>query len=315
MLLDEPLANLDYKLREELREELPRIFSATGAIFVYATTEPLEALLLGGSTATLARGRITQFGPTLEVYRRPNSLETAQIFSDPPMNIARGGRRRSVRSPRRRGHLTMPAVRASSPACRTAPYTLGFRPNHLLAEPPGADAIAGHRQRRASPRSPVRRASSTSTSRGVRWVALAHGVHDLADRPAGRALSRSRPLLRLRRRRRARGGAGACSGRRRGSGDGAHRSRHCRPFLRGRSRAGPQDYALKPLDHVWEDGGAYALLGPSGCGKTTLLNIISGLITPTRGPHPVRRQGRDAPADRRSATSPRCSSSRSSTTR
>jgi len=46
---------------------------------------------------------------------------------------------------------------------------------------------------------------------------------------------------------------------------------------------GPQDFAVKRLDHVWEDGGAYALLGPSGCGKTTLLNIISGLITPSQG--------------------------------
>jgi glycerol transport system ATP-binding protein len=44
-----------------------------------------------------------------------------------------------------------------------------------------------------------------------------------------------------------------------------------------------QAYALKPLSHVWEDGGAYALLGPSGCGKTTLLNVISGLITPSQG--------------------------------
>ena len=43
------------------------------------------------------------------------------------------------------------------------------------------------------------------------------------------------------------------------------------------------DYALKPLNHAWENGGAYALLGPSGCGKTTLLNIISGLITPKQG--------------------------------
>jgi glycerol transport system ATP-binding protein len=43
------------------------------------------------------------------------------------------------------------------------------------------------------------------------------------------------------------------------------------------------DFALKPMDHVWQDGGAYALLGPSGCGKTTLLNIMSGLILPTRG--------------------------------
>jgi glycerol transport system ATP-binding protein len=47
--------------------------------------------------------------------------------------------------------------------------------------------------------------------------------------------------------------------------------------------ASEQDYALRPLELVWEDGGAYALLGPSGCGKTTLLNIISGLLRPTRG--------------------------------
>ena len=46
---------------------------------------------------------------------------------------------------------------------------------------------------------------------------------------------------------------------------------------------GPQDYALKRIDHAWEDGRAYALLGPSGCGKTTLLNIISGLLTPSEG--------------------------------
>jgi glycerol transport system ATP-binding protein len=46
---------------------------------------------------------------------------------------------------------------------------------------------------------------------------------------------------------------------------------------------GPQDYALKEINHVWSQGGAYALLGPSGCGKTTLLNIISGLVRPTHG--------------------------------
>ncbi len=45
----------------------------------------------------------------------------------------------------------------------------------------------------------------------------------------------------------------------------------------------PEDYALRPMNLTWEDGGAYALLGPSGCGKTTLLNIISGLIKPSEG--------------------------------
>ncbi len=58
VLLDEPLANLDYKLREELRTELPRIFEASGAIFVYATTEPSEALLLGGRTVCMWEGEI-----------------------------------------------------------------------------------------------------------------------------------------------------------------------------------------------------------------------------------------------------------------
>jgi glycerol transport system ATP-binding protein len=46
---------------------------------------------------------------------------------------------------------------------------------------------------------------------------------------------------------------------------------------------GEADYALKTMDHVWEDGGAYALLGSSGCGKSTLLNIISGLLRPSEG--------------------------------
>ncbi|MCB1638320.1 MAG: ABC transporter ATP-binding protein, partial [Thiothrix sp.] len=47
--------------------------------------------------------------------------------------------------------------------------------------------------------------------------------------------------------------------------------------------SGVQDYALKEIDHVWEDGKAYALLGASGCGKSTLLNIISGLLHPSQG--------------------------------
>jgi glycerol transport system ATP-binding protein len=54
------------------------------------------------------------------------------------------------------------------------------------------------------------------------------------------------------------------------------------------------DYALKEIDMVWEDGGAYALLGPSGCGKTTLLNVISGLLKPSRGR--VLYDGRDVTA-------------------
>ena len=89
ILLDEPLANLDFKLREELREELPKLFEDRDCIVVYATTEPSEALLLGGNTATLQKGKVIQYGKTLDVYNKPNSLLSAQVFSDPPMNITK----------------------------------------------------------------------------------------------------------------------------------------------------------------------------------------------------------------------------------
>jgi glycerol transport system ATP-binding protein len=87
MLLDEPLVNLDYKLREELREELTQLFAAGNSTVIYATTEPGEALLLGGHTAVLDAGELLQYGPTAEVFHRPRSLRVARAFSDPPMNL------------------------------------------------------------------------------------------------------------------------------------------------------------------------------------------------------------------------------------
>ena len=87
MLLDEPLVNLDYKLREELREELSQLFANGEATVVYATTEPAEALLLGGYTAVMDAGELLQYGPTAEVFHRPASIRVARAFSDPPMNL------------------------------------------------------------------------------------------------------------------------------------------------------------------------------------------------------------------------------------
>ena len=87
MLLDEPLVNLDYKLREELREELTQLFAAGDSTVIYATTEPGEALLLGGYTAVLDGGELLQYGPTAEVFHSPKSLRVARAFSDPPMNL------------------------------------------------------------------------------------------------------------------------------------------------------------------------------------------------------------------------------------
>ena len=176
VLLDEPLANLDYKLREELRVEIPRIFEASGAIFVYATTEPEEALLLGGNTATLWEGRITQAGPTPQVYRQPADMVTARVFSDPPMNF--------VAAVKSAGGLTfggtarLPAAGALA-ALPDGEYTAGFRANHLrllkhspqaldfdctliVTEITGAETFLH------------------LTHGADRWVGLVHGVHDLA---------------------------------------------------------------------------------------------------------------------------------------
>ncbi|APE32052.1 ABC transporter ATP-binding protein [Halomonas aestuarii] len=90
VLFDEPLVNLDYKLREEFRDELRSVFSERNCIAVYATTEPGEALALGGNTAVLHEGRLLQYGRTEDVYHRPRDILAAEMFSEPPINIMRG---------------------------------------------------------------------------------------------------------------------------------------------------------------------------------------------------------------------------------
>ncbi|WP_159589864.1 ABC transporter ATP-binding protein [Chelativorans xinjiangense] len=175
VLLDEPLANLDYKLREELRAELPRIFAESGAIFVYATTEPSEALLLGGKTATLSEGRVTQFGPTIEVFRNPADLLTAQTFSDPPLNTI------EVRKDKNRfmldGSDGLP-VPARLAGLSDGVYTLGFQPHHLSFKGREADAVS------VDARVTVTEITGSESFvhldyAGNQWVMLEEGVHRL----------------------------------------------------------------------------------------------------------------------------------------
>ncbi|MCR9273346.1 MULTISPECIES: ABC transporter ATP-binding protein [Mameliella] len=175
VLLDEPLANLDYKLREELRVEIPKIFEASGSIFVYATTEPEEALLLGGNVATLWEGRITQFGPTPAVYRQPVDATTARVFSDPPMNflqISKTGDRIMF------GDGQSAQATGKIAELGDGRYTAGFRPNHLEIGKHATDAME------FKTRLNVTELTGSETfvhldHHGERWVGLIHGVHDL----------------------------------------------------------------------------------------------------------------------------------------
>ena len=91
LLLDEPLVNLDYKLREEMRDEFTNIFAGNkDTIVIYSTTDPLEALHLGGDILVLDQGRQLQHGPTHDVYRNPRRQAVARVFNDPPMNMIDG---------------------------------------------------------------------------------------------------------------------------------------------------------------------------------------------------------------------------------
>ena len=152
MLLDEPLVNLDYKLREELREELTQLFAAGQSTVVYATTEPGEALLLGGHTAVMDAGELLQYGPTAEVFHRPKSLRVARAFSDPPMNllaaeVAEGGAQLSggpllaVDLPRQATRALTLGVRASAVRVVARPGDVALPGTVELAEISGSDTF------------------------------------------------------------------------------------------------------------------------------------------------------------------------------
>lgn len=171
VLLDEPLANLDYKLREELRAELPKLFAETGSVVIYATTEPEEALLLGGNITLLHEGRAVQAGPTLDVYRSPKTLQAAHTFSDPPLNTACASRSN--------GRMQLAGLNNTYGDKKMLPngaYHIGFRAHQLYVNRPSDAAL--------EVKAIVRVTEITGSESfihvealGERWTALAHGIH------------------------------------------------------------------------------------------------------------------------------------------
>ncbi|MBA4178919.1 MAG: ABC transporter ATP-binding protein [Leptothrix sp. (in: Bacteria)] len=174
VLLDEPLANLDYKLRESLRDELPRLFADRGCTVVYATTEPMEALLLGGHVATMHQGRVTQFGPAAAIYRAPSDLVTARVFSDPPINVADAHKRGD-------DIVLADGVRWPAPDALRARtdggLTVGLRPHHV--RPAGQTGVP------VTGRVLISEISGSESVvhfalAGTTWVSLTRGVHSHA---------------------------------------------------------------------------------------------------------------------------------------
>ncbi|MCK4711684.1 MAG: ABC transporter ATP-binding protein [Marinosulfonomonas sp.] len=128
VFLDEPLANLDYKLREELREQLPELFAGRGAVVVYATSEPEEALMLGGYTALMNDGNVTQFGPTADIYRTPRDLVSARVFSNPPINSATAIKQGNEM---RLNEQVVWPVTGDAAGLTDGPYSVAIRPNNV----------------------------------------------------------------------------------------------------------------------------------------------------------------------------------------
>ncbi|MGP4842697.1 ABC transporter ATP-binding protein [Marinobacter sp. 1Y8] len=138
ILFDEPLVNLDYKLREELRAELRELFRARNCIAVYATTEANEALALGGVTTLLNEGRIIQSGPVMSVYREPVNVTAAELFSEPPINLIPGRvTETDVTFDNYAHHPLTRELESLTPA----DYQFGIRPSHISLVPQNEDDL------------------------------------------------------------------------------------------------------------------------------------------------------------------------------
>ncbi|MFT7052859.1 MAG: glycerol transport system ATP-binding protein [Psychromonas sp.] len=138
ILFDEPLVNLDYKLREELREEMRALFARRNTIAVYATTEANEALALGGTTTILHEGQIVQSGPTAETYHKPSNVIAATLFNEPPINMIPGRITKTEVTFDNTVHFPRTSELQS---LQEGDYQFGIRPSHLSLLPKNDDDL------------------------------------------------------------------------------------------------------------------------------------------------------------------------------
>jgi glycerol transport system ATP-binding protein len=174
ILFDEPLVNLDYKLREELRQEMRQLFASRHTIAVYATTEPNEALALGGTTTLVHEGRVIQSGPTPEVYHQPRTVLAAELFCEPPINLLPGHILGNEVSFANFAHF---AVNADLRPLGEGEFQFGVRPSHISLVPSNDDDLE------LAVTVELAEISGSETflhvrSDGLQWVLHLPGVHE-----------------------------------------------------------------------------------------------------------------------------------------
>ena len=290
VLLDEPLANLDYKLREELREELPSCSPRAAASSSMRRPSRPRRCCSAAASPRCREGRVTQFGMAGEVFRRPADLATARVFSDPPLNEA------PARIEAGRLVAWRPARRCR---CRLA----GLPDGRLHHRHPRRTSSSLEPLRGAVPLPAVVRVSEVTGSES--YVHLDVGAPFVGWRPAcgGRNRARRRRLARpapalpgLRRGWAARGAPCGPAGVR--PPDGADRLRAAGARLQATRQ--PGDYALQPMDHGL--GGCRRLCAARAL-RLRQDDVAEHRLRPAaaeRGAGAVRRAGRDAlPTERR----------------
>ncbi len=140
LLLDDPLRNVDAKLRYEMRLELPRLLRGFGAAVIYVTQDFREAMALGDQVAILADGELLQLGAPETIYATPDNVAVARLFGDPPINLL------AVETETRDGETAAAIAgfhfRFVTPEAAVGAALLGIRPDALALVPTGTQGAA-----------------------------------------------------------------------------------------------------------------------------------------------------------------------------
>jgi multiple sugar transport system ATP-binding protein len=136
-LFDEPLSNLDAKLRVQMRSEIKELHQRLKVTTVYVTHDQIEAMTMADKIVVMNHGNIEQAGPPLELYDRPANLFVAGFIGSPAMNFLKG--QVTGGSFKANDGTTWP-LPANGHARRDGPATYGIRPEHLVLDPAGMQA-------------------------------------------------------------------------------------------------------------------------------------------------------------------------------
>ena len=149
-LMDEPLSHLDAKLRHSMRAELKEMRGQLGTTTIYVTHDYLEAMSLGDRVVVINQGRVLQAGTPEEVYFRPATVEVAQLFGDPEINIVqakiKNRQTASLRVQVLGEEVSVPITPEIGSALNELPgdsLHLGFRPADVVLGPNGGSALHG----------------------------------------------------------------------------------------------------------------------------------------------------------------------------